>query len=352
MDVDIDSSAQIIYGFLKNSDNINDNLCQDISSKVANIHLEMNKKFLQNPDFFSGGVEFTGRIIKFISEEISKSKDENDLCKHLINAFYLNYINSINNKNDVNNILEVKEIIKKNLKKTFKFDTGEKDIYLKHSEIFKILGNIQKVAKQLIKDYQFNFIELLELIKQVEINDLDMILFYINETLDLLNRFIGNSIKNKLKYFNYYSLEIIKKIIKNILDYVDNNTKYNILDFSLSDKNELKSKSILIKELAQFNLVYRLEKDFKQFKLTDCFVFIPDEIIEYIDSINKLLLNNDIKDLYTHLQIMNKIIINDINLYQLFPFNQMILEKKKKNVKKNRMFNIIYLIYKILENLI
>ena len=143
MDADIESSAQIIYGFLKNSNNINEIICQDISSKVAIIHQEMNKKYMENQDFFSGGVEFTGRIIKFISEEISPSKDENDLCQNLINAFYLNYINSINNKNDANNIKEVKNIIKKNLKITYRFDTGEKYIYLKYAEIFKTLRNIQ-----------------------------------------------------------------------------------------------------------------------------------------------------------------------------------------------------------------
>ena len=32
MDVDIESSAQIIYGFMKNSNRINDSLCQEISS--------------------------------------------------------------------------------------------------------------------------------------------------------------------------------------------------------------------------------------------------------------------------------------------------------------------------------
>ena len=73
-------------------------------------NLNIIKKFFQIKIFFSCGVEFTGRIIKYISEEISKSNDDDDLSRHLVNAFYLNYINSINNKNDTNNIITVKKI--------------------------------------------------------------------------------------------------------------------------------------------------------------------------------------------------------------------------------------------------
>ena len=117
MDVDIESSTQIIYGYMKNANQISEILCREISLKVALIHQEMNKKILENEEFFSGGVEFTGRIIKYISEEISKSKNNDDLCIHFVNALYLNYINSINNKNNTNNIKIVKDLIKENLKK-------------------------------------------------------------------------------------------------------------------------------------------------------------------------------------------------------------------------------------------
>ena len=307
----------------------------------------MNKKIHENQDFFSGGVEFTGRIIKFISEELSKSKDENDLCEHLINAFYLNYINSINNKNDKNNIRKVKDIIKNNLRKSFSFDTGEKDIYLKYSEIFKILINIQKITKNIITDYDFNFIDFLKLIRKVELNDLKIILYYINETLKLLDKFVGDSIKEKIKYFKYFNLKIIKRLLSNIINYIDNNTNYNILDFTLNDEEELNDKSILVKEISQFNLVYNLEYQFKKNKLTDNFIVLPKEVFEYIDSINKLLRNYDIKDLYDNLKIIHKAVNNEVNLTQLFPFNQIILEH---NMKKIRVFKIISLIYKIIEN--
>ena len=112
MDSDIESSAQIIYGFMKNSNNLNEILCKQLASKIAKIHQEMNKKIFINQEFFSGGVEFTGRTIKNIGEELSKSENENDLCNRLVNSLYSNYLNSINNKNDVNNILEIKKIIK------------------------------------------------------------------------------------------------------------------------------------------------------------------------------------------------------------------------------------------------
>ena len=350
MDFDIESSAQILYGYMKNSNYIDEILCQEISSKVALIHQEMNKKIHENQDFFSGGVEFTGRIIKYIGEEIYKSKNENDLYKHLVNAFYLNYIYSINNKNNIRNIIEVKNIIKTNLKKTFNFDTGEKDIFIKYSDIFKILRNIQKVCKKIIKEYDFNFFHLLKLLKKVEINDFKIINYHINQTLKILDEFVGNSLKNKLKYFHYYYLEIIQRLIKNILDYIDKNKNSNIMDFCLNDEEELISKSILIKEISEFNLVFRLESEIKQFKLTESFIYIPEEILLYIDSINKLMKSCDCKYLYDNLKIINKIINDEINISQLFPFNQILLEKKENNGKKIRMFKIIYLIYKIIEN--
>ena len=192
MDSDIESSAQIIYGFMKNSNKLSEILCKQISSKVAKIHQEMNKKILLNQEFFSGGVEFTGRTIKYIGEELAKSENENDLCFHLVNAFYLNYLNSINNKNDINNILEVKKIIKENLQNSnINFDTGENDIFIKYPEIFKILNNIQNVAKKINSKYDFNFFNFIELIKKVEISDLSSVNSYIDETLKMMDIFIG-----------------------------------------------------------------------------------------------------------------------------------------------------------------
>ena len=179
--------------------------------------------------------------------------------KHLVNAFYLNYINSINNKNDSNNIIEVKKIIKENLKKSCKFDTGDKDIYLKYSEIFKILRNIQKVTKKILTEYNFNFIGFLRLLKKVEINDLYLIEFYIDETLKMLDEFCGKSGRTKIQYFYYYNLVIVKNLIQNVLDYIDKNRKYDLSDFTLNDEDELKSKSILVKEFLKIDLVIRLE---------------------------------------------------------------------------------------------
>ena len=351
MDSDIESSAQIVYGFMKNSNKINETLCKQISSKVAKIHQEMNKKILMNQEFFSGGVEFTGRIIKYISEELSKSEDENDLCQHLVNAFYLNYLNSINNKNDINNVKEIKNIIKENLKKTnINFNNGENDIFLKYPEIFKILNNIKYVAKEKINNYDFNFSNYLELIKKVEISDLDSIYSYNEEALKILDTFVGDSMQKKIKYFHFYSLVIIQKLMKNVLDYANNNPNYNLIDFSLNDEEELLSKSILIKEIAKFNLVSKLECELKDFNISQNYIYLSDEFLEFIGSIQKLIDSNDIQDLYNHLEILNQCINHKINFAQFFPFNNIILEKKENRTKQIRMFKIILLIYKLIEN--
>ena len=348
MDVDLESSFQIVYGYLKNSNKINnDNLCQEISSKIALIHQAMNKKIEENQEFFSGGVEFTGRIIKYISEEISKSNNEIELCENLVNALYLNYINSINNKNDEKNIKEVKEIIKNNLlKKSETFDTGENNIYLKYSRIFIILKNIQKVANNILPNYEFNFFNLLELIKRVEISDLYLVNYYIKDTLKILDKFLGNSIKNKIKYFDYFYLEIIKKLIENVLDYVKLNGKNYLLDFSLNDEDELINKKILTKEISKINLVFSLTQE----NFLGSFIYLPDEVLKFIESIKNLLENVDINDLYENLKIIQNLMYEDINVIQLFPFNQILLERNHKNEKKIRMFKIVYLIYKMIDN--
>ena len=347
MDVDIDSSAQIIYGYMKNSDKLNEIICQEISSKIAFIHQEMNIKINQNQEFFSGGVQFTGRIIKYISEEIYKSKSEKDLCINLVNAFYLNYINSVNNKNNKDNIIEVKNIIHDNLKKNFTFDTGEKNIFLKYSEIFKVLRSIQKVIKKNIDIYDLNIFELLRLLKSVEIGDLKIINYHINGTLKMLDEFFKDSLKSKMKYCNFYNLVIVKKLIENILDYIEKNPKHNLMDFTLNDEEELINKSILTKEISKFNLVYELEK---KFKISDNYIYLSDEIIEYINSIKKLLETNDIKDFYQNLKIVKKLLNNGIIVIRLFPFNQILLEKKRTDSKIVRMFKMILLTYKLIEN--
>ena len=351
MDFDIENSAQIIYGFMKNSNKLNEILCKQISSKVSKIHQEMNKKILLNQDFFSGGVEFTGRVIKYIGEELAKSENENDLCIHLVNAFYLHYINSINNKKDIKNILEVKTIIKNNLKNPdINFDTGENDIKVKYPEIFKTLNNLQKFSKAIIDYCDFNFINFIELIKKVEISDLSSIYSYIDETLKMLDTFIGESIQKKIKYFSYYNLIIIQKLIKNVIDYVDNNTNYNLIDYTLNDEEELINKNILCKEISKFILVYRLESEIQKYKLTDNFIYLSEEILEYIIIIKKVLETNDIKDLYNLLEVMNKNINREIFLIQIFPFNQIFLEKRDNNNKRIRMYKIIFLIHKLIEN--
>ena len=352
MDSDIESSAQIIYGFMKNSSKIKEILCQEISYKVSLIHQKINEKILENQDFFSGGVEFTGRIIKYISEELSKSQSEDDLCERLVNTFYINYLNSINNKNDNDNLVLIKNIIKncfENLENTTSFETGEKDIYFKYSEIFRILRNIQKVSKKLIESYDFNFLYLLELLKKVEISDLNVIEYHIDETLNLLDLFVGNSIKSRFNYYQYYNLEIIKNLLKNIINYVKNDKKHYLMDFTLNDEKELINKSILNKEISKFKLVYRLETEVKKIKLTDIYIYIPDILLDFINSIEKLLKSNDIENLYENLNILKNSLNQEMNISSLFPFNQILLEKKENNKTKIRMFKIIFLIYKMIE---
>ena len=104
---------------------------------------------------------------------------------------------------------------------------------------------------------------------------------------------LGNPLK-EMKYFQYYNLEIIKNLIRNILDYAKN-TKYDLMNYTLNDKEELVSKSLLTKEIAKFDLVYRLESNFKKFHLTNSFVYLPNKIIEYINSIKQLLEENNIE---------------------------------------------------------
>ena len=350
MDIDTESSAQIIYGFLKNSNSktISDLFRQEISSKAAKIHQDINKKIQKDQDFFSGGVEFTGRTIKYIGEEIYNSKDENDLIENLINALYINYINSINNKNGTKNIIELKNIIKESVKNSKNFDTGEKNIYIRYSKIFNILKNIQKVAKYIIKEYKFNFIDLLNSLREVEISDLKQVYYHIDGTLKMLDIFVGDSIKKKQKYFQYYNLEIIKNLLRNILDYVEN-TKYDLMNYKLNDKIELINKSLLTKEIAKFELVYKLELKMKKFNLTNSFIYLPDEIIEYINSIKQLLEKNNVENLFSHLKIVKIFYNQEINILELFPFNQILLEKEDKNIKRIRMFKMLFLIYKIID---
>ena len=122
------------------------------------------------------------------------------------------------------------------------------------------------------------------------------------------------------------------------------------MDFTLNDEEELISKSFLIKEISKINLISKLVSEMKNDKLIDNFVYLPNELIEYINSIKNLLDTNDIAYLYDNLNMMKKCINLDINITHLFPFNQIMLDKNKNKDKRIRMFKMIYLIYKIIEN--
>jgi hypothetical protein len=48
--------------------------------------------------------------------------------------------------------------------------------------------------------------------------------------------------------------------------------------------------------------------------------------------------------------MLKKCINLDINITHIFPFNQILLDKKEEKCKRIRMFKMIFLIYKIIEN--
>ena len=95
---------------------------------------------------------------------------------------------------------------------------------------------------------------LLNLLKKIEISDLKIIIYYMEQTLKMLDEFCSNSINKRLNYFFYYNLEIIKKVLQNFLDYVNKNPNYDLTDFTLNNKEELISRAILTKEIVKIYL--------------------------------------------------------------------------------------------------
>ena len=97
-DNDYESSAQIFYGSLINS-NIDSETAYQLGGKLSNIHMVSKNKSLENKEFFEGDSIFTSRTInraaKYINSKIkeltSKGKDINlsNIIKVIIDKLYI-----------------------------------------------------------------------------------------------------------------------------------------------------------------------------------------------------------------------------------------------------------------------
>ena len=237
-DINYESTAQIFYGGLVNSNNDYETSYQ-LGGKLASVHMLSKKKSLENKEFFEGDSIFTSRTInraikyieKKIFEKISKGKDINlsNIIKVIIDKLYARpFIHQgfINNGEKSYQLLFREEILKNFSKEIDKYSrTYSGNEFDDNKKLLEQLRDIQ-IGITESKAKEFKFLEFVINSLNVKLESINFILAHIDSTLSLINNSAINLSSQHIN--NYYQISIIHKILNNIMKYgIKVSGKYN-----------------------------------------------------------------------------------------------------------------------------
>ena len=237
-DINYESTAQIFYGGLLNSNNDYE-ISYQLGGKLASVHMLSKKKSLENKEFFEGDSIFTSRTInraikyieKKIFENISKGKDINlsNIIKVIIDKLYARpFIHQgfINNGEKSYQLLFREEIVKNFSKEIDKYSrTYSGNDFDDNKKLLEQLRDIQ-IGITESKAKEFKFLEFVTNSLNIKLESIYFILNHIDSTLTLINNSAINLSSQHVN--NYYQISIIYKILNNIMKYgIKVSGKYN-----------------------------------------------------------------------------------------------------------------------------
>ena len=342
IDSTLEYCSKIYYGKLKNI-NYPSELSKQISGRLSNVHKTAKddslKDNLNNENIRTNEPIFTGRTIKFISNEITNldknqmKLDENingnyliELIMSTLEHYYFNYFDSLKKGE---NLEQFKDGLISSFKnKPPKIETEEDDLTVIYSDIYQDL----------------------ELISNIKQNNEDLHNFklsnFLNKTLSIKYKHLKGVLEkmrriklqdNNIFFSKYQGFQQITELLKNINKI--NNLPLNFSRLIISDSKLLEnektkiscSKLVLYNQLIKENLI------------------ILDNIIpeNLLSNILQLAKNKSYPDF--------KILISNLNKYQnlfeifkkVFPFNKVINEKELTGEKEDEEENEEELIKKI-----
>jgi hypothetical protein len=292
IDSSIESSAQILYGILRNND-YQKKISKNIAGRLAKVHEIAKNKSVINPDLFAGDIPFTGRNIIYLSKFFEKKdQDLKEKIEKSIVNIYLNSYNSENNRDEFK-----KELLNAFIEKEINFEIVENDNKEKYEKLLRILTEIQKCTVENIDGPLFN---ISSFINQecclIQIQDIKMIERYIFETIEYLDK-RSIQINNEL-LDNYYQLEIILKVFNDIKESnYSISSSYTMLQ--LNDPDLLKIEK-LNQPLLRFKLLTSLIQHSNLFSKKLNHIFYNKKVLDLCTIIETIEQNKMLSD-FEHL---------------------------------------------------
>ena len=223
-------SATTIYNSLKLSKNVDKNVWNRLSSKLAACHIFSAKMSENHLEQMAGGIKITPRNLAFLTTDQNKNpfdatdKDETvNWIKSVLTFYYFNSFidlppDKVKGNRDIYTKNKFKEDVYKEFQKKEQLITTAN--YMTEEEMFPVivnaLKNIQIDSQNEASKYSFNFGNFVSqcLLVPIEKGNLEYIKNQIDDTLNLLN--YSNLSKDYL--YSFYQIKIIGRFYGQLLD--------------------------------------------------------------------------------------------------------------------------------------
>ena len=364
IDIDHPSRSKVVSGSLLSA-NYTNLISYQLALRISNIHQFIKDKSEKDREAFASDLQFTGRNLLSICKQFKKyhndKKELEELHIPIIKAINNIYVNSLNTNKEEERIKFKKKLIDKFLESIkpedyIFFSSQNSDKKGKYKSLLLLLREIQN---SLVKktEYNFSFKKFIDYLGLVELQDIEFINNYIEQTIQLL---MGKeNISNKF-YFLIIASHIIKIFIINLSYVKDQQKSYNLMSLELLKIDEL------CPIVTKLQFLSKISEYGDYFSLTAPTFLFKKEFCDIISLISNFVEKKDLNNLGQLINIMqkNKEIIdiidkffpyfNFINFKEQTKFTKLIchflplvskLNKNKNNfyiIIENKSFDFIY----------
>ena len=339
IDSTVEYCSKIYYGKLTNI-NYPEKLSKEISGRLSNTHqtAKVNAKKYNNEDknMINKDEIFTGRTIKFISNEITDIEKNEMIYDHNITKEYLNniihstlehyYNNSFDYTLNEENFTEFKKsLIESYMKKPDNFPTDDDDLNALYNDIYEDLNLILQLKENILEEEkkEFSLSNFLNKTNSIKIKHLKTLL----KRIKSINGEMKKNNKNKVFICKIYQgFQIIINLLDNIYKTLPDKDFHKFSKLSINDSKLLKDEKLKISS-SKFVLYNQLLKD----KYIICENLTPDFLI---DNIFKLVKNKSFLDFKNIISYLYEYPNLFKSFYKLFPFDNFVIDRELTGEKE------------------
>ena len=333
-DSSIEYSTQISYGILRKG-NFDKNLSFELAKRFSQVHQLVKKKLKEEPDDFSGKMQFTQRTINFISnyfiKNLAKFKNirANEIINIILNSLKAFYWNCYQNKEKIPSF-------KSDLLNSF-IENNEINIINEEiegeqiKEINDIIKNIDNYLENNNIEFDFSFLSLIKECEKIQINDIQKII----SNFELI---IKKCKANKGKIIEKNFLEIMKiiiiiKLLKEIflIDESESDTFKTIEEIDSPKIVHKTSKLVFLSKIVEIEGLFISPQIYNEFNFSDKKdIDILTELIKII----KDFINPKSEDIYNNFKKIIEFLEKNMFLFKIinkiFPYYKIEKQKQKR----------------------